>query len=215
MLLLGMLLVSDALLIALHLSQKLVGVPATQTYDLGIDRSYSEVLLMMKWAWIAMLCVVAWRTRRAPVLLAVAAVCAILFVEDGLSLHEAIGRMFAPAAARVVDLPDLALLQVGELAWFAVLAAAIAAISLIGWIRSDPPARRDATALAGFFVAFAFCAVVLDTVHSLTTMGTGLDTALTVLEDGGELVSMSPAVAFAYAIARREPASAPVAPGVA
>lgn len=90
-------------------------------------------------------------------------------------------------------------------------------VRAVAGTRAHAAARhaRDATALAGFFVAFAFCAVVLDTVHSLTTMGTGLDTALTVLEDGGELVSMSPAVAFAYAIARREPTSAPVAPGVA
>lgn len=120
---------------------------------------------------------------------------------------ERVGVALAPFVQTALGpgIDHLVALQIGELAWYAVIAAGVVTIVVLGWARSSASARADAGTLGVFFLAFAFCAVVLDSVHSLFPHGTAIDTVLTVLEDGGELVSMSPAVAFAFALAVRRP----------
>lgn len=206
-----LLLATDAVLILMHIAQKTVGIPPTATYDLGVDRSYAGMLLLMKWGWIGVLCAVAWRSSRAPLMLSVAIVCAVLLVEDGLSIHERVGVALEPTVQALFrsSLDHLVALQVGELVWYAVIVMIVVTVVAIGWARSDRSARADTGVLAVFFLAFAFCAVVLDSIHSLFPHGTAIDTVLTILEDGGELVSMSPAVAFAFALATRAREQAP------
>lgn len=215
LLLLVCFIVTDLGFICLHLAQKTVGLPEAPTFDLGVDRSYSDVVLILKWLWIALAALELRRVRRAPVFVAIALGCIVLIVEDGLSVHETLGMIWGPGLRERFDLPWLVAAQAVELAWLAVLCAVIGVAFLVGLRRSDRGARIDALVLAGFFLVFAVSAALIDTVHSFFPMGTPIDTALTTLEEGTEIVSMSFAVAYAFALVAATERDRPSVPAAA
>lgn len=203
-LLLAMLVSADLLLILAHLGQKFLGRPGAPFYDLGVDHSWGELYLYLKWIWLAALCVVIWRRLRAPVFLALSAVCAVLYVEDAFRAHERVGwALDEPLTRRFEVLEGRRMLafQVGELLWLAGVTVVIVVLLGVGWWRTDGPRRRHIVTLLACFALFAFFSVVIDTWHSLYVPGSTADRLLTALEDGGEVASMSPAVAFAFALA--------------
>lgn len=143
---------------------------------------------------------VAWRSRHATILLSIVATCAILLIEDGLFVHERIGWALEPVLTDIAPSVDpLVWMQVGELAWWCVLVAILVTTFVVGWIRSTRESRIDAATIAVFFLAFAFFSVVVDSAHAFVAPGTVADGVLTLIEDGGELISMTPAVALAVA----------------
>ncbi|WP_309129073.1 hypothetical protein [Microbacterium sp.] len=203
-LLLALLLVVDAAVIALHLAYTLLGVPAGVHFDLGVDRSYGEFLLYIKFGWIALLCALLARRRRSAAFAAVAAGSLMLLLEDALILHERVGWALEPVVLRAAPgLAGLGILsvQVGELLWLATLALTISTVFLISWRRAGARDRRDALSIVVFFAVMGFFAVVVDTAHSPFALGSAGDMIFTVLEDGGEIVALTPAVALAFSLA--------------
>lgn len=219
MLLLVMLGCVDLLMVTAHLAQKLLGRPSAWFYDLGADHSWGELYLYLKWLWVALLGVVIWRRLRAPVFLALSGVCGVLLLEDVLRAHERVGwALEQPLTQRFAVLEGRRLLafQVGELLWLAGVALVILVILAVGWLRTRRPQRSQFVTLVSFFAIFAFFSVVIDSWHSLYPLKSLADTLLTALEDGGEVASMTPAVAYAFWLAidagrRRDGATADVA----
>ncbi|WP_243232570.1 hypothetical protein [Microbacterium sp. CIAB417] len=210
-LLLVLFLLVDAAIVALHLSLKVFGTPAGEAFDLGVDRSYGEMLMYVKLGWITVLGILLARRRRTAVFGAIAAGSLLLLLEDALILHERIGWHLNEG---VLDaLPALAGLgilsvQLGELLWLGVVGVTIVVLFVVSFLRAGPVDRRDALSIAVFFVAVGFFALVVDTAHSLFALGSPGDLFFTVLEDGGELIALTPAVALAFAFAA-ESASTP------
>lgn len=211
-LLVVMLLFADVAMIVVHLTHKSWGYPRAWFYDLGADHSWGELYLYLKWVWIAFLALVIWRRYRASVFLAFSAICFVLFIEDSMKFRERISR------ALVYDVMDrfpivagrpLVAMQAIELVWLSGVTLGILLLFGVGWWRTDRQRRSEAFTLALFFALFAFVSVVIDTWHSFYDMGTLGDILLTTIEDGGEVFSMSPAVAYAFWLARRslEPTS--------
>lgn len=210
-LLLTLLLFVDVAVIALHLTYTFTGVPGGIHFDLGVDRSYGEFLLYIKFGWIAVLGVVLARRRRAPVFGMIAIGSLVLLLEDALILHERIGwRLNETILAAVPALNGLGILsvQIGELLWLGVIAVVVAAAFAIAYWRATARDRRDAASIVVFFLVLAFFAVVIDTVHSLFALGSLGDLLFTVIEDGGEIVALTPAVALAFALATADDRSA-------
>ncbi|MEJ1088338.1 hypothetical protein WDU99_08420 [Microbacterium sp. Mu-80] len=203
-LLLVMLVLVDLAVIALHLAYTLLGVPAGVHFDLGVDRSYGEFLLYIKFGWIAVLGVVLARRRRAAVFAAIAAGSLVLLLEDALILHERIGwHLNERILAALPGLSGWGILsvQLGELLWLGVVAVVVATLFVISYLRAGTDDRRDAAGIVLFFAVLVFFAVVVDTVHSLFALGSLGDVIFTVIEDGGEIVALTPAVALAFALA--------------
>ena len=90
-LLLVLLFVVDIAILALHVSLTLFGVPGGEHFDLGVDRSYGEMLMYIKFGWIAVLAFVLARQRRAAVFAVLGAGSLVVLLEDALILHERIG----------------------------------------------------------------------------------------------------------------------------
>ncbi|UNK71980.1 hypothetical protein [Microbacterium sp. H1-D42] len=202
-LLLVLLLLVDVMVLVLHLTYTLFGVPGGMHFDLGVDRSYGEFLLYIKFGWVAVLGFVLARRRGAAIFAVIGVVSLVVLLEDALILHERIGWALNPVILDAVPgLAGLGILsvQIGELAWLGALAAGIGIAFLLAFRRTQPDDRRDALSIAVFFVLLGFFAVGVDTVHSLFSLGSAGDIVFTLLEDGGEILALTPAVALIFAL---------------
>lgn len=203
MLLLTLFLTVDVAIVGLHLLLKLFGTPAGEHFDLGVDRSYGEMLMYIKLGWISVLAFLLARRRRSPIFAAVALGSLVILLEDALILHERIGwHLNTRVLDEIPALNGIGILsvQLGEMLWLGALSILIGLIFIVAYFRADARDRRDALSIGVFFAAVAFLAVVVDTVHSLFALGSFGDLVFTVLEDGGELIALSPAVALTFAL---------------
>lgn len=202
-LLLVLLFVVDLVILVLHLSLKLFGVPGGEHFDLGLDRSYGEMLMYLKFGWIVILGFMLARIRRAAVFAMLALGSFILLVEDALILHERIGwRLNTLILETMPALEGLGILsvQIGELLWLGGVGVLILVGFIISFRRANARDRKDALSIALFFAVLAFFAVIVDTIHSFFGLGSVGDTIFTVIEDGGELVALTPATALVFAL---------------
>ena len=202
-LLLVLLFVIDFVILVLHLALKLFGVPGGEHFDLGVDRSYGEMLMYLKFGWIAILCIVLARIRRASVFAMLALGSFILLVEDAVILHERIGWHLNTVILETVPALEgrgILSVQLGELLWLGGLGVLILIGFIISFRRANVRDRKDALSIALFFAVLAFFAVIVDTVHSFFGFGSVGDTIFTFIEDGGELVALTPATALAFAL---------------
>jgi hypothetical protein len=108
----------------------------------------------------------------------------VALLDDSLSLHENLGHQIGP----VLGLSQ----QISEILVFGVMSLVPLIVMLRGYRLSHGRDRRNAEAMLLGFGFLMFCAVVMDFVHSavVKTYGRG-DTALSLLEDGGELLSLT------------------------
>lgn len=194
----------DAGILLAHLSGKLIGKPDSFVFDLGADRSYGELLMYIKLAWIAMLLALVARRRRSRVLAAVAIASVVLLVEDAFLLHERVGWALEDPIANAFPAlrgHGILAIQAGELMWLAVVGTSILVMFVVAYRRGSPEDRRAALSIALFFGVLAVFAVGVDTIHSFFPLGSTGDLVLTLLEDGGEVVALTPPVALAFALA--------------
>lgn len=212
-LLLWLLILIDLVLVGLHVFRLASGTEEGMAADLGADRSYGELLVYIKLAWIAVLAVLVARRRRSRLFVALALISVIVLLEDALSLHERVGALLAGTvrsiAPALADQGILAL-QIGELVWLGAVSLVIGIVFVVAYVRADRIDRADARTIAVFFLIVAVLAVGVDTVHSVFELGSTGDIVFTVVEEGGELLAFSPPVAIAFALASRD-RSEPVA----
>jgi hypothetical protein len=96
--------------------------------------------------------------------------------------------------------------HVGELGAFIVLGVLIVAVFTVGFRRSSTEARHHALIGLGIVGLLAAFAVGVDALHALLSALVEVprewDDLFTLVEDGGETVSISLALAFAVALHR-------------
>jgi len=201
-LLLGLLLLVDAICIALHL---LVWLPdrTLVLFSLERDGSYSEVFEYAKLLWVAVLLVVLARRQRSWSYLPPALLVVYLLVDDAVALHESLGGTLtdrlgfeARFGLRAKDFGELAVSAAAGLLFLPALALAY-------W-RAAPPVRRTLLDFALLLGVLVFFAVAVDMLHSLAGPAGFWYRAIGVLEDGGELVTLSVLVWYAFLNAARD-----------
>jgi hypothetical protein len=147
-----------------------------------------------------------WWHSRTPVHGAVGLILIWLAADNGLALHEGAGAALAPmlmplAGARAADL--------GEVIAFAGIGCAALVLIILAALRSP----REATVSAGipvlFLAAAAAFAVGVDFIDQLDWPGS-VSLALGFAEDGGELIMLSLACAYAMAASLQRPIPAAV-----
>ena len=199
-----LLLMVDGAVLALHVSLKVFGVPGGDQFDLGVDRSYGERLMYIKFGWIAVLGFVLARLRRAAVFATLAVGSLVLLREEALILHERSGWHLNSLILNVFPtLQGVGILsvQLGELLWLGALGIVIGVGFIVSYRRANLRDRRDALGVAVFFAVLAFFAVAVDTVHSFFPLDSAGDAIFTFIEDGGEVVALTPATALIFALA--------------
>ena len=185
-----LLLVGDLVYIAIHLVATETTLIHSPLAALDVDRGYAEFFQYMKllWAGLLLTCL-AMRTRQWGYFAWVLSV-AYLLADDSLSVHENLGEMLANGLA-LHQAVGLRAVDFGELLVSATAGAVLGAG--IGWayLRGGDAFRRSSRHLLVLVLALVFFGVGVDMMHSALHPVGIVDKALVILEDGGELVSIS------------------------
>lgn len=167
---------------------------------LAIDRDGGalEILNYVQTGLTATFLVMAGLAARRPLYLAWGLLFLFIVLDDSLQYHESVGRLLVAG----LDLPAFQGMRpqdTGELiAWAAAAVVLLPAIAVFHW-QSPPAVRRHSVVLLACFTALVMCAVVFDMVHMVLSR-TLLAGAIGFLEDGGELIAMACACAYAFGL---------------
>jgi hypothetical protein len=162
-------------------------------WHIGRDWSYAEVLGYMKMATIVVTLALIRMKRRRPIYLALMLIFTVALLDDSLQLHERLGHRIADALA-LGSFAGRMSLQLGELVIWTVMGAVLVAGAIAGFVRSPPEDRGNGVLLMAAFGVLIFFAVVADVIHALVRHELGFrgaDFLLTILEDGGEQLTLS------------------------
>jgi hypothetical protein len=163
-------------------------------YHLGRDGGYAEMFQYAKtYAVVCVLAVLWWRWRE-HVYAAWMLVFAYVLFDDALGIHE---RGGAVAAALLGYQPAFGLRpqDFGELTVWAAFGLGFVVLLLHAYVRAREHARRSARCIGALFCLVAFFGAVVDMLHSAVQPPL-LRAALSVVEDGGEMIAMSLVCAY-------------------
>lgn len=182
--LLIVLLAVDGVFLVVHALHVRYGVPGSGRWLISLDRGNPELFQYLKEGAVVALLLAAYRHVRSAVQLAWAAAFVYLLLDDSLEIHETIGDWLALGDAFGIEGRDL-----GQVAVSATVAVAILAAVAITTVRDRTPARWLTAGLTPVLLALGFFGVVADVIEPIDVLG--------LVEDGGEMVSISAAVAVA------------------
>jgi hypothetical protein len=157
---------------------------------------------------IAVLLGLAQRTREL-LYVALSAAFVVVLLEDALAVNQLLGAPLASALG-LVDRPRLLAQSLAEMLVYGALALPLVALLGTGWRRAGPTHRRAGAGFLGLLALLAFFATVMDLVHlAFIKSFFGSRLVLELIEEGGEMVTLSAALLLALALARPRPAGAP------
>ncbi|HEX2250229.1 MAG TPA: hypothetical protein VHH32_07750 [Gemmatimonadales bacterium] len=168
-------------------------------WHLGKDGSYSELLGYLKLAVIVAAMALISMRRRRPVYSALALLFAVALLDDAMQLHERMGAALAGTLA-------LQSSTLGELLAWMIFGVFLSIVVRAGFVRSPQHEdRRNAILLLGAFGVLLVFAVVADVAHVVVLHEfryRTVDALLTVMEDGGEQITLTLIFALAVLINR-------------
>ena len=190
-----MLLLGDALFLALNLLQLATPFFRDPAFSIEAERGFGETYQYLKAYWASMLTLFIAVSRRKPLYAVWSVLFAYVLVDDMFTLHEHAGAVVA-ARLPSVSWSPLRGQDVGEAMYAAALGSMFLTVGALVYRTSDSHTRRDTIQLLRLIVYFAAFAVGLDLVHETSGRGV-LHTAVGLVEEGGEMVLMSIIVAVA------------------
>jgi hypothetical protein len=140
------------------------------------------------------------------------AIYTFVLLDDALHVHELLGRGIADALA-LQAFAGLRARDFGELIAWTIFGLPLLAFTLVAFVRSPPTDRANGLLLMAAFALLVVFAVAADMVHVMM-MDTfrGVDLLFTVIEDGGEQITLTLTCGIAVLIRRelrsRQPSQA-------
>ena len=184
-LLLGLLAV-DLIFLVIHASHVRFDVPGSGLWLISRDRGYPELYQYVKEAAIIALTIGLLRRKGSPVYPAWALTFLYLLLDDSLKIHETLGEWLAGelglGTIAGVEGRDLGQVMVSAAAGLVLLGAVVVTTA-----RDRTEAGALSVRLGLVIVALAFFGVVTDVIDAIDLFG--------LVEDGGEMITMSVAVA--------------------
>lgn len=145
-----------------------------------------------KLAFSALILTAASLRQRARELLPIAAMLVLVLLDNSLTWHQQMGLRLVPANRHIV-----------EALYFAVIGAVLLAAGWIIFLAAAWFRRPEVLAIALVTGALGFFAVAVDALHvPISSFLPRLDRWLAILEDGGELLTLSVLLAVCLAIGR-------------
>lgn len=203
LLFLVLLLSADTAFFVLHCLNIIVPGLKIPLLSLETDQSYAEFYQYIKWLWVIIILVFVSSKKASKHYLAWSVVFAYFLLDDSLQVHERVGEIIA---GKFKFMPGLGLQQqdLGELA-VSAMAGAILIIPL-SWAyktgtRVFRKVSQDISLLILVLIVFG---VAVDTVHSAVNLGIVIGLLIGLIEDGGEMVSLSLILWYVFLMLVRE-----------
>jgi hypothetical protein len=202
-------------LLALLLRRIGLAGPVPVPLNIGHEASLLSWYVYGLWAILVVALLIAWRRHGRPVLLALAAIAALLTVDDVLELHEQLGDVLAPwfPPRAGLESDDL-----GELAAWAGYALVVLPLLVLAILRDDRSGRAWGLLFAALFALLAVFGIVFDVLHAAVGgLPLGLLRApvrwfFSLAEDGGEAATIAVMCACGLMAAKRRPLCSPHLP---
>lgn len=185
-----LLLVGDLSFILLHLLSSLLLNSTYHLLSIEKDGGYSEIYQYLKFCWIiALLLLIAWKNRAWHYVTWVF-VFLYFLADDSLQIHEHIGELVA-ANFNFIPPFGLRLRDLGELLVSATAATLLSIPLILAYRGGSQVFRKVSQDIALLILLLGFFGVVVDMVHVAINMGGKVRSILGVIEDGGEMLSVS------------------------
>lgn len=195
-----LLLALDLAFVLAHLANAWLLPKAWPMLSLEQDRSLSEWAQYAKFGAMALLLLAAAAWQRRWHALSWVPLMGFLLLDDAFSVHERYGWL-ASVRLQLPTWLGLSGQDIGQLLVSGVSGLMLFLPIVLGWALGDAAFRRRSEGLAWRFGLLGFFGVIVDAAHNWTKPWPGLDFAVGVLEDGGEMVAASLMLAWVLAMA--------------
>jgi hypothetical protein len=170
-------------------------------WHIGYDRSYLEIFGYLKMMVIIGL-LIAMLRRDRPVYLALAIIFVFALLDDSLEIHETLGARIADGLA-LRPFAGLRLVDFGELLFWASAGVVLLSLAAIGVVRTAGRDRANGLLLLGALAVLMVFAVGVDMAHVVVdNLFRGADLLFTVIEEGGQQITLSLTCGLAILIRR-------------
>ncbi|MFC6687425.1 hypothetical protein ACFQBU_06280 [Jhaorihella thermophila] len=170
----------------------LIAVPDTDFLHPGRDGSLPEMFNYAQTGLTAAFLFLAWRSGESLACLAWAALFVFVLLDDSLQYHEHMGEWLARVLA-LTDRDGLRAVDFGELLAWVLAAAVLLPLVAVSALRTAGRERGFAILIGAVFSALVFFGLAVDMLHQFTGLR-----ALTLLEDGGEMLSIAAACILSF-----------------
>jgi hypothetical protein len=196
-----LLLAADVAFFGVHLVHVATPYLPARPYSIEADGGFSEWYQYVKEFWVVILAGILWRRTGNRYFAGWMLLYAYLLCDDSFSVHELAGDIayrhlgFGPALG-------LRALDFGELLVNGLMGLAFLVLIGSGYRKADRNAQGISRDLTMLFVVLVAFGVGLDTLHSVIT-NLSLRHVFGLLEDGGEMVTMSVTCWYMLAVVDR------------
>lgn len=167
------------------------------------DQGYAEIYQYLKWLWIILVLIFVSFKEASMQYLAWVLLFAYFLLDDSLRVHERAGEMIAveytfkqPFGLHRQDL--------GELAVSAMIGSILIIPLSWAYIGGSKRFRKVSHDLSVLISVLIFFGVVVDMAHSTIDLGTAVGLSIGLIEDGGEMVSVSLILWYVFLMLIRE-----------
>ena len=183
-----MMLVADGVYVGLHVLEKF-GLYENVRLLLWRERGFAEMFQYLKWLWLGGLCVLLALTPGLRGYLAWALMFVVLLLDDVGGLHETGGRWMVAHTDSARPWGLLPAQDLGELAVWVVSAMVLLPLLALSYWRSRASVRATMRVLVMLMVLLVLCGGVADMAYILIGESVMLNSILTIVEDGGEMLA--------------------------
>ncbi|HEX5538211.1 MAG TPA: hypothetical protein VFX01_00355 [Methylophilaceae bacterium] len=188
-----LLLATDLVYIGLHLAHVYTPYLPRSLYSVEQDKGYAEFFEYTKEFWIIILLTLLFIKEATLTNFSWLMVFVYVLFDDSLQIHENFGALVSSALAFAAEL-GLRAQDWGELFVTGLMGILLLTPVAIGYMRADARARTHTIMLSLLLGMLVFFGVFVDMMHSFFDA----NAVLGLIEDGGEMVSVSAILAYVY-----------------
>ena len=203
LLFLVLLLFGDLSFVVLHCVNDLTEIFKNELLSIQKDNGYSEMYQYLKFFWVIIILFFVSIKNTSLLYVSWASIFTYFLLDDSLQVHEGVGRYIAKHL-NIVPILALRLQDYGELA--ASVAAGIIFFLPLAWAyrKGSRIFRKVSQDLALLILILIFFGIFVDMVHVAFRLGWPFNFVLNIIEDGGEMISVSFILWYAFLVMVRD-----------
>lgn len=166
------------------------------------DGSYPEIFQYLKYFMVVLISGILVFKRKEVGYISWLFIFLLLLLDDALLFHEHFGE-WAAHNLNYSEMLGLRAQDLGELTYIAVFGAIILFFLALGYLKGNDNFRKTNLDIGLLFGAFLFCGIVIDMLHQFIPYNRWTNLFVIILEDGGEMITLTFIVWYFYYIILR------------